>query len=62
MCHTGSSIFAPGQVQSGQAELGPGTYELLCTVGDHAALGMKGTLIVTAKKATRPKQPPGEQK
>jgi plastocyanin len=53
----GTPIFAPGQVQSGQATLGPGTYEFLCTVGDHAALGMRGTLTVTTKKTTRPTDP-----
>jgi uncharacterized cupredoxin-like copper-binding protein len=26
--------------------LEPGTYEMLCTVGDHAQLGMKGELTV----------------
>jgi plastocyanin len=53
----GTPIFGPGKPESGQAKLGPGTYEFLCTVGDHAALGMKGTLIVTTKKTTRPKEP-----
>ena len=53
----GTPIFAPGQTQSGQATLGPGTYEFICTVGDHAALGMKGTLIVTTRKTTRPADP-----
>jgi plastocyanin len=50
----GTPIFGPGATQSGQATLGPGKYEFLCTVGDHAALGMKGTLTVTTKKTTRP--------
>jgi plastocyanin len=61
----GTAIFGPGRTQSGQATLSPGTYEFLCTVGDHAALGMKGTLTVTSKKTTRPKDPdagkPGEK-
>ena len=26
--------------------MAPGTYEMLCTVGDHAQLGMRGTLMV----------------
>ena len=30
----------------GFIDLKPGTYELLCTVGDHAQLGMKGKLTV----------------
>jgi plastocyanin len=29
--------------------LTPGTYEFICTVGDHAGLGMKGTLTVVSK-------------
>ena len=53
----GTAIFAPGKVESGQATLGPGTYEFLCTVGDHASLGMKGTLIVTTQKTKRPPDP-----
>jgi plastocyanin len=53
----GTPIFGPGKVESGQAKLGPGTYQFLCTVGDHAALGMKGTLTVTTKKTERPTDP-----
>jgi plastocyanin len=53
----GTPIFGPGKVESGQATLGPGTYEFLCTVGDHAGLGMKGTLVVTTAKAARPADP-----
>jgi plastocyanin len=61
----GTPIFGPGKTEPGQATLAPGTYEFICTVGDHAALGMKGTLTVTSKKTTRPKDPdagkPGEK-
>ena len=61
----GTPTFGPGRTASGQATLSPGTYEFICTVGDHAALGMKGTLTVTTKKTTRPKDPdagkPGEK-
>jgi plastocyanin len=61
----GTPIFAPGKTESGQATLAPGKYDFLCTVGDHAALGMKGTLTVTSKKTTRPADPdagkPGEK-
>jgi plastocyanin len=53
----GTPIFGPGKTESGQATLGPGTYEFICTVGDHAALGMKGTLIVSPKATTRPPDP-----
>jgi plastocyanin len=52
----GTPIFGPGQTQSGQATLSPGEYEFICTVGDHAGLGMKGTLTVTSKKTARPKE------
>ena len=61
----GTPIFAPGKVESGAATLGPGTYEFICTVGDHASLGMKGTLVVTTAKTKRPPDPdagsPGEK-
>jgi plastocyanin len=53
----GTPIFGPGKTGSGQATLAPGNYEFLCTVGDHAALGMKGTLTVTTNKTTHPKEP-----
>lgn len=57
----GTPIFGPGKIESGQATLGPGTYEFLCTVGDHADLGMKGTLIVTSKETKRPADPDAGQ-
>jgi plastocyanin len=38
---------SPGNAHSGKVELAPGTYTLYCPIGDHAALGMKATLIVT---------------
>ena len=61
----GTPVFGPGKTESGQATLAPGKYEFLCTVGDHEGLGMKGTLTVTSKKTTRPKDPdagkPGEE-
>jgi plastocyanin len=53
----GTPIFAPGKTESGEATLGPGTYQFICTVGDHAGLGMKGTLTVTTKKTSRPADP-----
>ena len=53
----GTPIFAPGKTESGQVTLGPGTYEFVCTVGDHAALGMKGTLIVSPKAVKRKADP-----
>ena len=42
----GTPSFAPGDSRSVRLDLRPGTYELLCTVGDHAQLGMKGKLTV----------------
>lgn len=40
-----SETLAEGKT-SVSAELGPGTYEFLCTVPGHAEAGMKGTLTV----------------
>jgi plastocyanin len=48
----GTPIFGPGKTESGQATLSPGTFQFICTVGDHANLGMKGTLTVTSKSGT----------
>ncbi len=42
----GTPTFAGGEPRSGAVQVEPGEYELLCTVGDHAALGMKGKLEV----------------
>ena len=42
----GTPSFAPGGSKSVRLDLRPGTYEMLCTVGDHAQLGMKGKLTV----------------
>jgi uncharacterized cupredoxin-like copper-binding protein len=42
----GTPSFAPGGSKSVRLDLRPGTYEMLCTVGDHAQLGMKGELKV----------------
>ena len=42
----GTAIFGPGQSQSASVTLEPGKYEFICSVGDHEALGMKGTLEV----------------
>jgi plastocyanin len=57
----GTPIFGPGKVESGQAKLSPGTYEFICTVGDHADLGMKGKLVVTTEKVERPPDPDAGQ-
>jgi plastocyanin len=42
----GTPTFVGGEPRTSTLEVGPGEYELLCTVGDHAALGMKGKLRV----------------
>ena len=42
----GTPTFAAGEPRTGTVTVKPGEYELLCTVGDHAALGMEGKLEV----------------
>jgi plastocyanin len=42
----GTPSFTPGGSRTARIRLKPGTYEFLCTVGDHAKLGMRGTLRV----------------
>jgi plastocyanin len=42
----GTPTFAGGQTQSATVKLAPGSYTFLCTVGDHADLGMRGKLTV----------------
>ena len=42
----GTPTFAGGDPRSGAVDLEPGEYELVCTVGDHADLGMTGKLTV----------------
>jgi plastocyanin len=42
----GTPTFAGGEPRSGTVTVRPGEYEILCTVGDHADLGMKGKLEV----------------
>ena len=42
----GTAIFSPGQTESATIKLTPGTYDFVCTVGDHEQLGMKGKLTV----------------
>jgi plastocyanin len=44
----GTPIFQGGEVRSGEVELSPGKYRLVCTVGDHEQLGMVGALEVRA--------------
>ena len=42
----GTPTFAGGQTQAGRVNLEHGRYEIICTVGDHADLGMTGELVV----------------
>jgi plastocyanin len=42
----GTAPFPAGETRSATIRLAPGTYRYVCTVGDHAELGMKGTLKV----------------
>jgi plastocyanin len=42
----GTPSFPGGRTESARVRVQPGSYELLCTVGDHAELGMTGELEV----------------
>jgi plastocyanin len=42
----GTPSFSPGRTRSASLRLAPGRYEFVCTVGDHARLGMRGRLEV----------------
>lgn len=42
----GTPAFPAGETRSATVRLAPGTYDFLCTVGDHAELGMRGKLKV----------------
>jgi plastocyanin len=42
----GTPSFPPGRTESASLRLRSGKYELLCTVGDHAELGMRAELEV----------------
>ncbi len=42
----GTESFPAGQTESARVRVERGTYEFVCTVGDHAELGMTGTLKV----------------
>jgi plastocyanin len=42
----GTPTFPGGQAQSGRVNLEHGNYRMVCTVGDHAELGMTGQLQV----------------
>jgi plastocyanin len=42
----GTPTFPGGETRSGTVNLEHGRYEMVCTVGDHAELGMRGDLEV----------------
>lgn len=42
----GTPTFTGGKTRPGTVTVEPGEYELVCTVGDHADLGMTGKLTV----------------
>ena len=42
----GTPSFPGGESRSARLRVERGSYEFVCTVGDHAELGMKGTLTV----------------
>jgi plastocyanin len=42
----GTPTFTRGETKTATVDLQPGTYELICTLGNHAAEGMTGTLTV----------------
>jgi plastocyanin len=42
----GTPTFPGGETQSGRVNLEHGRYGMICTVGDHADLGMTGELVV----------------
>ena len=42
----GTPTFQGGETKSATVDLQPGEYTMICTVGDHAQLGMKGKLTV----------------
>jgi plastocyanin len=42
----GTPTFQGGRTESGTVELAPGSYTTVCTVGNHAELGMRGKLEV----------------
>ena len=42
----GTPSFPAGESRSARLRVERGSYEFICTVGDHAELGMRGTLKV----------------
>jgi plastocyanin len=42
----GSEAIGGGETANASVELAPGDYEIYCSIGDHADLGMKGKLKI----------------
>jgi plastocyanin len=42
----GTTVITGGNDATATVKLQPGAYTFFCSVGDHAQLGMKGTLVV----------------
>ena len=42
----GTTTFQGGETRGAQITLRPGDYEMVCTVGNHAELGMVGSLTI----------------
>lgn len=42
----GTPTFGGGESRSSSVELSEGSYSMVCTVGSHEELGMRGTLVV----------------
>ena len=42
----GTPSFSGGRARTASVRLAPGSYRFLCTVGDHAQLGMRGRLEI----------------
>jgi hypothetical protein len=52
-----TGVVGPGGLGQIRTRLAQGRYTYLCTVADHASLGMTGTLLVRAVKKTAKRRP-----
>jgi plastocyanin len=57
----GTDTFQGGKTSSAQVQVQSGRYEFVCTVGNHAQLGMRGELEVGGAPAGRSPGGPAEQ-
>lgn len=49
-----TGLVRPGRLADVRTRLAAGAYRVHCTIGDHAARGMRGTLVVTRPRVRRP--------